>query len=179
MSDPSFIRPDELWRTLGLRANQSVAHLGCGAGYYLIPAAKIVGKDGQVLGVDIRPDILDEAQSRAKRENVEKIVRTVLGNLENERGSTLEEGSFDWVLVANILHQSDPDKILSEASRIVKSSGSVVVIDWDIAATPLGPPSEHRISEVEVQNAAMKQKLTLRHRFSPSPYHYGLVFSHI
>jgi ubiquinone/menaquinone biosynthesis C-methylase UbiE len=174
----SFIRPDEMWHTLGLRAGQTVAHLGCGAGYYLIPAAKIVGTNGSVIGVDIRADILSEAMNRATRESVEKIVRTVRGNLEGERGSTLEDGSIDWVLVANVLHQSDPLKILTEAARIVKANGSVIVIDWDVAATPFGPPNEHRLSETEAQHLINQVKLTLKHRFSPSPYHYGLVVGH-
>lgn len=178
MATQSFIRPDDFWRTLGLRGGQVVVHLGCGAGFYIIPAAKIVGREGQVIGVDILADMLSEVASKAKRESLSKIVKTVRANVENERGSTLPDGLADWVLVANVLHQSDPVKILAEAARIVKPNGSIVVIDWDTAATPFGPPSEHRLSETQAQHLVAQAKLVIKHRFTPSPYHYGLVLQH-
>lgn len=179
MTTQSFIRPEEFWRALGLRAGQTVAHLGCGAGFYIIPAAKIVGSKGKVVGIDILPDMLSEVENKAKRAGVTNIVKTIRSNLENERGSTLDDASVDWVLVANILHQSQPAKILTEAARIVKGDGSIVVIDWDTAATPFGPPTQHRLSEVEVQHIVSQSSLVIKHRFAPSPYHYGLVLQHI
>lgn len=171
----SFIRPEELWHTLGLRADQTVVHLGCGAGFYMIPAAVIVGKRGHVIGVDLLPDMLAEAANRARRAGVEPIIRTVRGNLENERGSTLEDATADWVLVANILHQSDPAKILAEAARLIKPTGSIIIIEWDTAATPMGPPADKRLSKSEVKGLAGQAGLTVAKEWQPSPYHYGLL----
>ena len=174
-SPSSFIRPENFWRSLGLKAGQKVVHLGCGAGYYLVPAAKIVGPSGSVTGVDIRSEILAEAESKANRQQVGKIVRTVRGNLEEERGSKQEDASADWVLFANVLHQSDPLKVLTEAARIVNASGSIVVIDWDTASTPFGPPRQHRLGQLDAQRIATQLKLAIKHHFSPSPYHWGLI----
>ncbi|MDA1169417.1 MAG: methyltransferase domain-containing protein [bacterium] len=172
----SFIRPRALWRILGLRAEQTIVHLGCGAGFFLIPAAEIVGPKGKAIGVDLRLDILAEVENRARRHKVDSIVSTLRANVENTPGSSLQEKSADWVLVANILHQSDPTRVLAEAKRIVFQNGTIAVVEWNTSATPFGPPVDHRISSEELKAIAESLGLTLVKEFSPSPYHFGLLF---
>ncbi|MEX0649694.1 MAG: methyltransferase domain-containing protein [Candidatus Andersenbacteria bacterium] len=175
--DRSFIRPEDLWRQLGLRAEQVVVHFGVGAGFYLLPAAHIVGKHGKAIGIDVLPDMLAEAESRAKRENVEGIVRIMRANLENEKGSSLLDNTADWVLLANIIYQSDLPKILKEAARVVAANGHVVIVGWDVAASPFGPPVGQRIPAQTIQETAAVAGLHLTKQFAPSPYHYALVLS--
>ena len=177
MDNDSFIHPDELWYSVGLRADQSVVHLGCGAGFYLIPAAKIVGHNGKAIGFDILPDMLAETESRARREQVEDIVVTHRANLEDPESTELPVGEIDWVLVANILHQSSPEHIFTEAQRIVADDGRVLVVEWDTNASPFGPPAAERRAKVEVIEAAKKAGLVVEKEFRPSPYHYGILFT--
>lgn len=175
MGEKSFIRPDEFWHNLGLRAGQTVVHLGCGAGFYLVPAAVIVGAKGKVTGIDIQAHLLGEAQARAQRHGVTNIVQTRRANLEAEEGSTLDAASADWVLVANILHQAKPAAILREAARVVKREGQVVVVEWDVAASPIGPPTEVRMAKPDTVQEAEQAGLQVLKEFKPSPYHYGLI----
>lgn len=171
----SFIRPEEFWRFLELRAGQTVVHLGCGAGYYLIPAARMVGKQGRVIGVDIRPDMLATAEKRAAEEDLLSIVQVRRADLEREASSGVESGTADWTLLANILHQADPVAVFKEARRITKPTGVVLAVEWEIAASPLGPPVEKRIAKSVIMAAAEQAGLTVKREFKPSPYHYGLV----
>ena len=177
VSPSAFLDPESVLRRFGLRAEQTLVHLGCGAGFWLIPAAQIVGASGQVIGVDIRPDILSESVSRAQREHLDNIIHTVRGDLERDRGSRLEDEIADVVLVANILHQADPAKILSEAKRLAKVNGFIIVIEWDVAASPMGPPPAQRISAPEVSQLAESLDLDIVESFTPSPYHYGLILA--
>lgn len=172
----SFIRPEDFWRSLGLQANQTVVHLGSGPGFYLIPAAKIVGPLGKAYGIDILPAMLAEVASRAQRAGMSDRVQLIRANVENDSGSTLPDQVADWVLIANILHQSDQHKIFSEAKRLTKPGGSIVVVEWDTAATPLGPPSQKRVGKKQVITVAASGGLTHYREFKPSPYHYGLLF---
>ncbi|MBI4022530.1 MAG: class I SAM-dependent methyltransferase [Candidatus Andersenbacteria bacterium] len=172
-----FLRPTSLWQELGLRANQTVVHLGCGAGYYLPPAARLVGPRGQVIGIDIREEMVSEAASRARRAGVGNGVRVIRANLENSRGSTLADGIADFTLVANILYQAAPAKIMAEAARVTKPGGTIVVIEWDTAASPLGPPLASRIPKQQTLELAVSLKLKLEREFRPSPYHYGLLLA--
>lgn len=176
-TDQSFIRPNQFWRKLGLRANQTVVHLGSGAGFYLIPAAKIVGSKGSVIGVDVREDMLREVESRAQRAGLSDTITTIRADIEAKAIPKIPDQSADWVLVANILYQSDQDKILTEAKRIVKQSGAIIVVEWDTAATPFGPPAEMRLAKQDVIAKALEKELLAHKEFSPSPYHYGLLFT--
>ena len=173
----SFIRPDALWRLVGLRAEQIVVHLGCGAGFYIIPAAEIVGSNGKAIGVDIRADILAEVENKANRHKVGGVVSTLRANVEHTPGTSLPDRSADFVLAANILHQSDPNHVFAEAKRIVAKNGSIVAVEWNTSATPFGPPVNQRISSKSLQDIAASLGLTLAKEFAPSPYHFGLVFT--
>lgn len=174
-SDTSFIRPDEFWQNLGLRAGQVIVHLGCGAGFFLIPAAKVVGAEGKAIGVDVLPNMLAEVEGKAVREGLDKIIETVRANLEEQEGSTLPTDMADWVLVANILHQSHPESIVRESARVVKPEGRVALVEWDVGASPFGPPVEARIAKPDVIDVAVGAGLTVEKEFRPSPYHYGLI----
>lgn len=171
----SFIRPEGFWRLLELRAGQTVVHLGCGAGYYLIPAARMVGKDGRVIGIDIRSDMLAAAEKRATEQGLAGIVQVRRADLEREASSDVESGTADWTLLANILHQADPVAVFREARRITKPSGVVLAVEWETAATPLGPPAEKRVAKSVITAAAEQAGLRVQREFKPSPYHYGLV----
>ncbi len=171
----SFIRPEELWRRLGLRGNQTVVHLGSGPGFYLIPAAKLVGGKGRAIGIDVREDMLEETEGRARREGVESTVVTIRANLEKGAVKQIPKHSADWILISNILYQSDPIKILTEAKRLAKPSGSIVLVSWAIVATPLGPPMELRISARQIRDLLPQLKLEVAATFDPSPYHFGLI----
>jgi ubiquinone/menaquinone biosynthesis C-methylase UbiE len=172
-----FIRPEEFWEQIELRVNQTIVHLGCGAGFYLIPAAKKVGRKGQVIGIDVLKDMLEEAEDRAVRANVADTIETIRSNLENGPVGKIKNNIADWTLVANILYQSDPEKILTEAKRITKQSGTIIVVEWNVSYTPLGPPPDDRIAKSQVLDISKKMKLELLKEFVPSPYHYGLLFT--
>lgn len=174
---PSFIRPEVLLKFIGLRAQQIFVHLGCGAGFYIIPAATIVGSKGKSIGVDILPNMLAEAENKARQHKVDHIVQTLRANLENTPGSNIPARHADWVLVANILHQSDPAKILTEAARIVAANGHVIIIEWDTSSTPFGPPVHNRRPAEEIKTVAQTCRLTVQKEFSPSKYHYGIIFT--
>jgi ubiquinone/menaquinone biosynthesis C-methylase UbiE len=171
----AFIRPEIFWSEVGLKAGETVVHLGCGAGFYLVPAAKIVGKKGKAIGVDVLTDKLEETEAKATRARVGEIVRVIRSNLEAEQGSTLAEAMADWVLVANILHQSQPRLILAEAQRIAKQAGKIVIIEWKTSDSPLGPPQRVRFSRQEAVEIVEELGLKIAKSFEPSEYHYGLV----
>ena len=119
--------------------------------------------------------MLADIESKAEREHVSDIISVSRANLEQVGGSGRKDGEIDWVLTANILHQSDPVKIFQEAARIVSADGRVVVVVWDTGATPFGPPAETRKSKPEVVTFAETAGLVLEKDFRPSPYHFGLV----
>ncbi|OYR78679.1 SAM-dependent methyltransferase, partial [Halorubrum sp. E3] len=57
--------PGATLRELGVEAGQSVAEVGCGSGYFALPAARIV-EPAPVYAVDLDEALLDELGSLAE-----------------------------------------------------------------------------------------------------------------
>lgn len=173
----TFIRPEEVLRKAGIRAGWKVADFGCGPGYYLVPAAEFVGRQGRVVGIDILASTVDQARKRVQSAGLADWTDIFRADLARPAASGLPDDWADLVLLSAILSQSDPPSVLSEASRVVKpAEGRVVVLEWEKVATPIGPPPEHRVSEDVVLAGAKRVGLHLLSSFRPSPHHYGLIF---
>jgi len=168
-----FLNPDEILDQLELRADMVAAEFGCGSGGFAIPLAKRL-EDGLVYGLDIQKAPLSALKSRALLENIVNI-RIIRCDLEKPRGSTLTDFSLDLVLIPNVLFQTeDKSAIISEAKRVLKNGGELVVIDW-LLKTSQGPV-EGRISAAEVKKIAKDLGLRLKKEFEAGKYHYGLTF---
>ena len=50
----------------GIGQGMRVLDIGCGAGDVSLIAAELVGPDGEVVGVDMNPEILDSARMRVR-----------------------------------------------------------------------------------------------------------------
>jgi ubiquinone/menaquinone biosynthesis C-methylase UbiE len=60
-----------------VKSGYTVVDLGCGPGYFSIPMAKMVGKSGKVISVDIQEKMLWNLNKNAVRHNVQDIIQTV------------------------------------------------------------------------------------------------------
>lgn len=164
-------------REVQIHEGMKVVHLGSGAGFYVIPAAKLVGPSGRVVGVDIREQPLETVRHKAKMENLEN-VDLVRGDLEKPNGSHLPDGWADLVVAANILHQSDTRAVLMEGARLLKpDKGRLLAIEWELSSVPFGPPVENRVSADTLLAASRLCNLVALRRFKPSIYHYAFIFA--
>ena len=168
-----MLNPDKVLDELELRKNMVAAEFGCGSGGFAIPLAKRL-EDGLVYGIDVQEAPLSALKSRSLFEKIENI-RVIRSDLEKPRGSTLTDNSVDLVLIPNVLFQiEEKSVVLSEAKRVLKNQGKLVVIDW-LSEAKQGPV-EGRISSEEVKKMADKVGLKLEKEFKAGIYHYGLVF---
>lgn len=81
---------EALFQAANLKSGEAVLDVGCGTGPTLVHAAKEVGLDGRVVGIDVAPPLVAVAQKRAPS-NVELVV--------GDAGSYgYETGSFDAII---------------------------------------------------------------------------------
>ncbi len=164
--------PDALWDRAGLRPGETVVEVGAGSGYFAVPAALRVGRDGRVNAVDVSLDLVQYVRERAASEALPQLV----GVQSTETSIPLESGIADVVLLANVLHDI-PDSTLAEAVRLLKQSGRFVNVDWRKAETPFGPPYEIRLTPEQAASRIQRQGLRRRAVWEFGPWHYGLTFA--
>ena len=170
----NFLKPEEILNFLKLKSNMKAGEFGCGAGGFVIPLAKKLD-EGKVYALDIQPEPLSALEGKAKMAGLSNI-ETIQCDLEEPKGSTLPDSCLDLVIIANVLFQVENESaFLSEAKRVLKEEGKILVIDWKETA-PFGPEGE-RVNPEEIKKIAEDLGLKLETEFSASAYHYGLIFS--
>ncbi len=170
-----FLNPEQILKSLGVEGNMKFADFGCGAGFFTIPAARMVGEHGQIYAVDVLKSELADVASKAKIEGLLNL-KTVWADLEIPRSTKLKDNSIDMVFLAHVFYQSKkPEAVLAEAKRVVKSSGRIVVLEWEKVDTPFGPPLDERVSKDEMKEMIQQAGLEIESEFTAGSYHYGLV----
>ncbi len=160
----------------GIEVGMRVADFGSGAGYFTILLARLVGETGLVTAIDVMDYDLDIVRARAKTEGLRNI-DTVRSNLEVVGGSGLASESQDFVLLKNVLFQTNnKEQMVNEANRVLKAGGAMVVIDWKKGVDGLGPPDDLRTDAEAVRRVVGEAGFEYARPLEPDNFHYGLVF---
>ncbi len=119
-----FRDPCEVLRDAGLRPGQHVLEVGCGPGFFTVPAARLVGNEGAVCALDVNTFALERVRQKVEQEGVTN-VRTVLA----DAGQTgLPDESFDLIFVFGLGHVvGGEDRMMSELHRLLKPGGTLSV----------------------------------------------------
>lgn len=106
---------------LGLRAGDRALDAGCGTGRALPLLREAVGPSGGVVGLDLTPEMLDEARALGRGGSA-ALVEADGGRL------PLRDAVFDAVLAAGLVHHlPDPAAGLRELARVTRPGGRLAV----------------------------------------------------
>ena len=113
----------EFVERLDIKPGNAVLDVACGTGNTAIPAARI-GAD--VTGVDIAPNLIEQAIARAAAEGVE--AKFEVGDAE---ALQYEDASFDAVITMfGAMFAPRPDVTASELKRVTKPGGLIAMANW-------------------------------------------------
>lgn len=109
-----------------LRPGMTVMDVGCGMGWFTIPMAKMVGEQGQVIAVDLQPQMLDTLRRRAEKAGVAERIETHRCG-PDRLGLDLQA---DFVLAFAMVHEvPDQRRLLAEIHGCLKPSGKLLVAE--------------------------------------------------
>lgn len=140
------INPLETLIKTGLSGEDTMADIGCGTGFFAIPAAKLIGTN-TLFACDISDIMLRFIEERAAKEGLKNVdpllMDTLIIPIDNESAS--------FTFCAFVIHEvPNFDKFINELIRITKPGGKIVILEWQITETPFGPPLDHRINSAEI-----------------------------
>ena len=142
-----LLPPDETLIKLGLHEGDVMADIGCGIGYFTIPASKIAGDSGNIFAMDILPEMLQEVEIKIK----EKKYLNIETGLTTENDLMIEDAKISFAFICTVLHETEElGKFLEETKRIISPKGRIAIVDWVKASTEFGPPIEHRLDKSEI-----------------------------
>jgi ubiquinone/menaquinone biosynthesis C-methylase UbiE len=168
-----FFNPVKILETLGISKKiGDVAEFGCGFGTFTIPAAKTIS--GKIYAIDIEPKMLEITKNKAKEHKLDNIITIKQDFITN--GSSLDVESVDYVMLFNILHGEQPEKLFEESWRILKLNGMMGIIHWNYDPnTARGPPMNIRIKSEQCIDLAKSTGFVNPSRYDLKPYHYGIT----
>ena len=168
------LHPESLLRRLGLSKGDTIADIGCGPGFFTLPAAEIVGEGGVVLAADIQGEMLSAIRTRAADHGFTNVhvVKT------SDKEIPIPDASCDVVLLAFVLDEVEQRaSFLHRAARLLKPGGRLAVLEWEKEQQPDGPPMADRISAEELRADAEAAGLYLDEQRELNDQHYICVFT--
>ncbi len=162
-------KPEAILAEAGLGSGSTFVDIGCGGGFFSIPAARIVGSHGRVYGLDSDVEAVAMLKEAAEKEGLSNLA---VKNGDAE-GTVLCDGCADIVFLGVVLHEfNDSAKVLKNAKRMLKPDGRLVALEWKKEQMPMGPPLEHRLSEEDLAGLLKRAGFAVEAIKEARPYHY-------
>ena len=164
--------PEAILIDIGLKAGSIFVDVGCGAGFFTLPAARLVGSTGKVYALDVD----SQALNRLKRKASEESLKNILFKIGRAEDMVFCNMCADIVFFGIVLHDfNDPVAVIQNALKMLKSTGRLVDLDWKKQPMPVGPPLDIRFSQDEASRLIHSAGFRIREIKQVGPYQYKII----
>jgi ubiquinone/menaquinone biosynthesis C-methylase UbiE len=164
--------PENVLAEIGLQPGMTFMDVGCGQGFFTIPAAKIVGESGKVYASDINQINVNKLREKVNAAGLMNVIIQT-GKAEDLK---LCEACADIIFFGIVLHDfQDPSKVLANAHSMLKPTGRLVDLDWKKEPMEFGPPMNRRFSEEKAIKLIESSGVKVQTTKASGLYHYLIV----
>ncbi|MCC7446323.1 MAG: methyltransferase domain-containing protein [Anaerolineae bacterium] len=115
---------------LAIRPGMKLLDVGCGPGRLTLPAAQRVGPTGEVVALDIQPEMLQRVAQKAAVARVTNIRLVLAGAGDGKLNAKLAANGFDRAWLVTVLGEiPDRTAALSEIYRALKPGGLLSITE--------------------------------------------------
>lgn len=173
--------PEQLLCDLSVDDADSLADIGCGDGYFTLPAAELLAPN-PVYAIDIDVTLVDTVVRAAADRDLSNL-HCIVGDARSV--SSVLPDSLDAILIANTFHGvSNPTALVDEIRRSLRAGGRLIIVNWHdrppeetvVAGAPRGPPADCRLSPRETCELVTTAAFEARETIDLPPHHYAIVF---
>jgi protein-L-isoaspartate O-methyltransferase len=167
-------RSDLLVKELALQPGMVVADVGAGSGYYSRRMATAVGASGQVMAVDVQPEMVALLKKSAQLPGMGRIT-PVLATTQDVR---LAPGSVDLAVMVDVYHElAFPLEVMQSVVRSLKPGGRVVFVEYRAEDPAVPIKLLHKMSEAQIKReAALHPQLVWERTAGTLPWQHMVVF---
>jgi ubiquinone/menaquinone biosynthesis C-methylase UbiE len=156
---------------IGVKPGIIFADIGCGGGFFALPAARMVGEKGKVYGLDTNAAAIAGLKEQAAEEGLKNILLTV-GEAEE---TVVCQHCADIVFIGIALHDfQDPFRVLANIRNIIKPTGKLVDLDWKKEPS-FGPPRHIRFDEATAARLIESANYKIETIQDNGHYHYLIM----
>jgi ubiquinone/menaquinone biosynthesis C-methylase UbiE len=117
---PLVRNPYKLLKAAGLEDGYKVVEVGCGPGFFTVPAARIVGDGGHVYAVDIHPRSVERVKEKIEKEALSNMTALCV----NASDTGLPGESIDLAFLFGLRYIAGGlENLLIEMHRILRPEG--------------------------------------------------------
>ena len=158
---------------LGLRKKMTVCDMGCGNGFHTLQIAKLVGNEGQVVAVDVQPEMLSLLRERMEGQSIENVI-PILGSFHNPR---LPANTIDLILLVDVYHEfSHPEPMLAAMRKSLKDDGVIVLVEFRTEDPDVPIKRLHKMSKKQVNKELTANGFRLVKEFDGLPWQHMMFF---
>lgn len=160
-------------RELKIQPGWTICDLGCGNGYHVLAMSPMTGPAGEILAVDIQPQMLDMLKDRAAGRGL-KNVRTILGEYHDPK---LPPASCDLILLVDVYHEfSHPEHQLKAIHAALKPHGKVALVEYRAEDPEVPIKPEHKMSKEQIRREWLPMGFAVEREFDGLPWQHLMIF---
>jgi len=112
-----------------VKPGMTLVDVGSAMGFFTLPLAKLVGKDGRVIAVDVQEKMLNSLVARAKRAGLSDRIKPVQCSFDS-LGLDKMAGQADFALAFAVLHEMpDVPQAMKEVHASLKPGGCILIAE--------------------------------------------------
>lgn len=116
----------EVIRRLAVRPGSRVIDVGCGPGRVAIPMAEAVGAQGEVVALDVQPEMLSRVRAKAAQHHLTNLR---LSRMDGNRDEIAVAESDATVMIMMVGEVSHPERLLAAVSAALKPDGKLLIAE--------------------------------------------------